>query len=153
MTSWSTLRSLISSVSRKIPTALPALAGLVLLVGMISGCSHWRESYLNASIDEATQEQIEQKLGKPWRTKTSLLNGETTWIYRYTLTSGDLDPMGINTVGRGVSAAANTAASLIGRGDDKLIKDKPECFHYILTFHESKVLQGWVREPCANTDL
>ena len=128
---------------------------LILLVFFITlhGCSHWRESYLKGAVEEATEEQVEAKLGKPWRTKTSLLNGETTWIYRYSLTSGDLDPMGINTVGRSVSAAANTAASLIGRGDDKLVKDKPECYHYILTFHESKVLKSWVREPCADTDL
>jgi len=125
---------------------------LVILI-LLTGCSHWRESYLNSSVEEATQEQIEAKLGKPWRSKTSLLNGETTWIYRYTLTSGDLDPMGVSTVGRGVSAAANTAASLIGKGNSSLATDKPRCFHYLLTFHESTVLKSWVREPCADTPL
>lgn len=129
------------------------LLSLLLFLGLFHGCSHWRESYLRSAVEDATEEQIEAKLGKPWRTKTSLLNGETTWIYRYTLTSSDLDPMGVNTLGRSVSAAANSAASLIGKGDDKLVKDKPECFHYILTFHESKVLKSWVREPCADTDL
>jgi len=132
---------------------LPCLLVILFLSWIVYGCSHWRESFLNGAVEEATEEQVEAKLGKPWKTKTSLLNGETTWIYRYTLTSGDLDPMGLNTVGRGVSAAANTAASMIGKGDDKLIKDKPECFHYILTFSESKVLKSWVREPCADTNL
>ena len=126
---------------------------LLLICGLVTGCSHWRESYLNSSVEEATQEEIEAKLGKPWRLKTSLLNGETTWIYRYTLTSGDLDPMGVNTVGRGVSAAANTAASLIGKGNSDLVVDKPQCFHYLLTFHESQVLKSWAREPCADTAL
>ena len=126
---------------------------LLFMCGLLTGCSHWRESYFNKAVEDATQDQIEAKLGKPWRTKTSLLNGETTWIYRYSLTSGDLDPMGINTVGRSVSAAANTAASMIGKGGDQLIIDKPQCFHYILTFHETKVLKNWIREPCADTDL
>ncbi len=126
---------------------------LLLICGLLTGCSHWRESFLNGSIEEATQEQIETKLGKPWRLKTSLLNGETTWIYRYTLTSGELDPMGVNTVGRGMSAVANSAASIIGRGNSDLAVDKPRCFHYLLTFHESTVLKSWVREPCADTAL
>ncbi|MEC4672640.1 MAG: hypothetical protein VST68_00495 [Nitrospirota bacterium] len=126
---------------------------LLLICGLFTGCSHWRESYLNGSVEAATQEQIETKLGKPWRLKTSLLNGEATWIYRYTLTSGELDPMGVNTVGRGVSAVANSAASIIGRGNSNLAVDKPRCFHYLLTFHESTVLKSWVREPCADTAL
>ena len=131
----------------------PWVVVLLIICGISTGCSHWRESYLDGCVEEATQEQIEAKLGKPWRFKTSLLNGETTWIYRYSLTSGDLDPMGMNTVGRGVSAAANTAASMIGKGDNNLVTDKPQCFHYLLTFHESKVLKNWVREPCADTEL
>lgn len=126
---------------------------LIISWSWLSNCSHWRESYLDGAIGEATQEQIEAKLGQPWRLRTSLLNGETTWIYRYTLTSEDLDPMGVNTLGKGVSAAANSAAALLGQGNSNSVKDKPECFHYLLTFSESKVLKSWIREPCADTEL
>lgn len=127
-----------------------ALGSIILLLG---ACSHWRESYLKDAVEEATQDDIVAKLGEPWRKKDSLLNGESTWIYRYTLTKSDLDPMGVNTLGKGVTQAANTAASLIGKGDSNLAVDKPQCFHYVLTFNQSKVLKNWVRELCTSTSL
>ena len=85
--------------------------------------------------------------------KNSLLNRESTWIYRYTLTKSDLDPMGINSLGKGVTAAANTAASMIGQANANLTSDKPQCFHYVLTFNPSKVLKNWAREACTSTSL
>jgi hypothetical protein len=128
----------------------------LVLIGVMTSlgaCTHWRDSYLKGAVEEATQEDVMTKLGEPWRKKDSLLNGESTWIYRYTLTKSELDPMGVNTLGKGVTQAANTAASLIGQGDANLKVDKPRCFHYLLTFDSSKILKHWVRESCADTSL
>ena len=126
---------------------------LASIVGSLAACSHWRESYLKEALEKATQDDIVAKLGEPWRKKYSLLNGESTWIYRFTLTKSELDPMGINTLGKGVTNAANSAASMIGRGNENLTSDKPQCFHYVLTFNPSKVLKNWAREACTSTSL
>lgn len=136
------------------PLATPLVwVVLTCVIASLGACTHWRESYLKGAVEEATQENVMAKLGDPWRKKESLLNGESTWIYRYTLTKSELDPMGFNTLGKGVSQAANTAASMIGQGDPNLGVDKPRCFHYVLTFDASKILKSWVREFCADTSL
>jgi len=145
-------RFLSTSIHHQLTTLL-FWAGLALVIISLGACSHWRESYLNDAVEEATQDDIIAKLGEPWRKKESLLNGESTWIYRYTLTKSELDPMGVNTLGKGVTQAANTAASLVGGGDKNLAVDKPQCFHYVLTFDQSKILQSWIRESCADTSL
>ena len=125
---------------------------LASIIGSLTACSHWRESYLKKAVEEATQDNIIAKLGEPWRKKYSLLNGESTWIYRYTLTKSELDPMGVNTLGKGITQAANSAAAIIGR-NQALTRDKPQCFHYVLTFNPSKVLKNWARESCTSTSL
>ena len=132
----------------------PLLAWMAACVlGMtLTGCSHWRESYLNDALKEVTQEDIVNKFGEPWKKKTSLLYSRSTWIYRYALTKDELDPMGVGTL-ESVIQATNSIASLIGGGSNATAKNKPECFHYILTFNQANVLQSWVREACADTTL
>ncbi len=127
--------------------------GLALVLLSLGACSHWRDSYLKGAVEEATQDDIVAKFGEPWRKKESLLNGDSTWIYRYTLTKDELDPMGVNTLGKGVTQVANSAASLVGGGDPNLAVNKPKCFHYVLTFDQSKILQRWIRESCSSTSL
>ncbi len=134
-------------------TALAFCSALAIIVLSLGACNHWRDSYLDDAVEEATQDDIVAKFGEPWRKKESLLKGESTWIYRYALTKSELDPMGVNTLGKGVTQVANTAASMIGKGDPNLGVDKPQCFHYVLTFDQSKVLKEWVRESCTNTSL
>lgn len=145
---------MIHSIRRPLPLR-PLLVWLaVFMLGLsLPGCSHWRDSYLKGAVQEATQEEIVKKLGEPWKKKTSLLNGHSTWIYRYALTKEELDPMGVNTLGRNVSKTADSVAGLIGFGGGSAVADKPKCFHYVLTFNQANVLQTWVREPCANTAL
>lgn len=126
---------------------------LASIIGSLTACSHWRESYLKKAVEEATQDNIIAKLGEPWRKKYSLLNGESTWIYRFTLTKSELDPMGVNTLGKGITQAAATAAEMIGQTNQALSQDKPQCFHYVLTFNPSKVLKNWAREACTSTSL
>lgn len=132
----------------------PLLAWMAaFILGMtLTGCSHWRESYLNGALKEVTQEDVVKKFGEPWKKKTSLLYSQSTWIYRYALTKDELDPMGVGTL-EGVLQATNSIAALIGGGNNATAKNKPECFHYILTFNQAKVLQSWVREACADTTL
>ena len=144
------------SISRRTKQYLRNLllwGSLASVIGLLAACSHWRESYLKEAVEEATQDDIVAKLGEPWRKKNSLLNRESTWIYRYTLTKSELDPMGINTLGKSVTNAANSAASMIGRANENLTSDKPQCFHYVLTFNPSKVLKNWARESCTSTSL
>ena len=143
----------ISRRTKQYPINLLLWGSLASLIISLAACSHWRESYLKGAVEEATQDEIVAKLGKPWRTKDSLLNGESTWVYRYTLTKSELDPMGVNTLGKGVSKAANNAASIIGKGNQNLTLDKPQCIHYVLTFSPSKVLKNWIRESCSSTSL
>lgn len=137
---------------RFLPTLL-LWAGLAMLIVSLGACSHWRDSYLKSAVEEATQDDIVAKFGNPWRKKESLLHGESTWIYRYTLTKSEIDPMGFNTLGRGVSQVTNSAASMLGKGDSTLGSDKPQCFHYLLTFDHDKILTDWVRESCTSTSL
>lgn len=126
---------------------------LAIMTLSLGACNHWRESYLKGAVEEATQEDVVAKLGEPWRKKESLLKGGSTWIYRYTMTKSEIDPMGFNTLGKGVSQTANSVAAMIGKGDPTLGGDKPKCYHYLLTFDQSKILTDWVRESCANTSL
>lgn len=143
-------RVLLTSTTRHLRTLL-FWATLTIVILSLGACSHWRDSYLKGAVEEATQDDIVAKLGEPWRKKESLLNGDSTWIYRYTLTKDELDPMGVNTLGKGVTQVANSAASLVGAGDPNLTVNKPKCFHYVLTFDQSKILQRWIRESCAST--
>lgn len=134
-------------------TTLRLWAGLAMIIVSLGACSHWRDSYLKSAVEEATQDDIVAKFGDPWRKKESLLHGGSTWIYRYVLTKSELDPMGFNTLGKGMSQAANSAASILGKGDPNVGTDKPQCFHYLLTFDQAKILKDWVRESCTRTSL
>ena len=141
--------------------SMPARAAwpiVFFLVLSLPACSSWRESYLKGALKEATQEKVVERLGEPWKKKTSLLKGQSTWVYRYALTQDELDPMGIEKLGRSVSQATENVGAMIGLGGDSGNQlnptTRPLCFHYVLTFDEdTKVLQRWVREACAETDL
>ncbi|RMH31822.1 MAG: hypothetical protein D6690_15250 [Nitrospirae bacterium] len=121
----------------------------VSLVAISVSCTHWREAYFDEGIDHLTQMDIRKKLGKPHIVKQSLLEPETTWIYRYTLTESELDPLGMKSVSKGVSEMGNAAASLIGKGGQNgTSREAVYCFKYLLTFDEEQVLRAWKREPC-----
>ncbi len=130
------------------------MCGTLIFIWLaVAACSHWREAFLDDGINEATQEEVVKTLGKPWRTKTSLLNGKTTWTYRYVLTESELDPLDLGVIGRGVTKVADAAASMIGRSDSQGNREKPICIHYLLTFDKRKTLQDWKREDCSGTPL
>lgn len=126
----------------------------VLALGLsISACSHWRESYLDDALRTVSQDKIIDRFGEPWKKKTSILNGQTIWVYRYALTEDELDPMGVNALGQGMRQATNTLGSLIGGGGNADRQDRPKCFHYVLTFDKAGILKYWRREACAATSL
>ena len=130
----------------------------VLLILSLAACSSGRESYLKGALENATQEEVVERLGEPWKKKTSVLRGQSTWIYRYALTQDELDPMGVNKLGRGVFEATQgvTAMMGLGGGSNNPLNPstRPRCYHYILTFDDAtKILQRWTREACADTDL
>jgi len=120
---------------------------------LLVSCAHPRESFLNGATEEASQDDIRAEWGEPLRSKTSLLNGETIWIYRYVMTEKELDPTGLKSFSGGVANLANAAASMVGKAPEAAKKDKPLCFHYLLNFNKAQILQDWKRETCAETPL
>lgn len=137
-----------SEIVRKRMRLLGRVVAIVLSLALV-GCTHWREQYFDDAVDRLTQADIRKKLGKPHIVKQSLLDSQTTWIYRYALTESELDPWGLQSVSKGVNEVGNTAASLIGRGSQNTLKrETVHCFKYILTFDEDQVLRTWEREPC-----
>ena len=131
---------------------------VLFLLLSLPACSSSRESYLKNALKNATQEEVVEQLGEPWKKKSSLLRGQTRWVYRYALTQDELDPMGVDKLGRSVFQATESVTAMMGLGGgsgnplDPGIR--PHCFHYVLTFDEAtKILQRWVREACADTDL
>lgn len=142
---------------RRTPTCAVWLVVLLLALSL-PACSSSRESYLKSALKQATQEDIIEQLGEPWKTKTSLLKGQSRWVYRYALTQDDLDPMGVDKLGRSVFSATESVTAMmgLGGGSGNALNPgaKPRCFHYILTFDDAtKILQRWVREACADTAL
>ena len=127
---------------------------IMLILGLsIPACSHWRESYLDDALRTVSQDKIIDRLGEPWKKKSSIINGQSTWIYRYSLTDDELDPMGVNALGQGIRQTTDTVGALIRGGGNAGRKNELQCFHYVLTFDKAGVLTRWRREECANTSL
>lgn len=120
---------------------------------LLVSCSLPREAYFKDSVDEVTQDEVEKELGKPVRTKTFHLNGETVWTYRYVMTESELDRTGFKSLNNSINTVGDTVASLVGGGGPKRKGDKPICIHYLLTFDRSKILKDWKRESCSETPL
>lgn len=129
--------------------ALYIWAALLVLGMWLPACSHWRESFLNDAVQQASQEEVIDRFGEPWKKKISILNGQTTWIYRYALTNEDLDPMGVT----GMRHATDTLGAMIGSEIEVDETDRPRCFHYVLTFDKANILKSWKREKCTATSL
>lgn len=127
--------------------------GLTILCLLLSSCNLQREAYFKDSVDEATQDDVEKELGKPVRTKTFHLDGETIWTYRYVMTETEMDRSGFKSLNEGINSVGDAVASLVGGPVAKRKGDKPVCIHYILTFDRSKILKDWKRESCAETPL
>ncbi len=144
---------------RPFPAFRPAgptlLAWIALLAPglFLPACSHWRDAYLTDALQQASQDEVIDRLGEPWKKKTLLLKGQSTWIYRYALTEDELDPMGVNALGQSMRQATDSLGALIGGGGNSDLQNKPKCFHYVLTFNRAKVLKNWGREDCAGTAL
>ena len=120
-----------------------------IIIGIQLGCSHWRDDFFDDGVDELTQEDVRKKLGKPHIVKDPFLSEETTWIYRYGVSESEMNPIGVKTIGQGVNVLADTAASIIGKGEGKKAqRERVLCVRYVLTFDESKILRKWKREPC-----
>ena len=110
------------------------------LSGFMMSCSPWRDSYFDNGIDQLTQPDVRAKLGKPHIVDDPLLSDETTWIYRYVLTEGDLDPWGLKTFGK-------EAGSVLS-GPEGILREKVYCYVYELIFDKEEVLRRWKRDLC-----
>jgi len=124
--------------------------GLILALSFVLGaCSYWRDAYLNNGVGNVTEEGVREKWGKPHIVKTSLLDDQTTWTYRFVLTEEEMDPIGLSSIGKDVSAIGNQAASIIGKGPQGgPAPERVKCFRYNLIFSQEKILKTWDREPC-----
>ena len=136
MTAEPFLRTTALSVSTRL--FCPLLMGF--LVFLLAGCAPWRDSFLEEGKGTLTQTMVREKLGKPHKVKDPILTDETTWMYRFTLTESELDPLGIKTFGK-------QAGGLFGNkppgGDEKIY-----CYTYTLTFDKEEILRHWEREEC-----
>ena len=95
------------------------------LAAILSSCvtpaPPWRINYLNEVKNNATQDDIIEKLGPPDR-KQPLSDGKEIWEYRYT----------------GSSVNSNQG----------YVYGRSECVEYILTFDQSKIFRNWARQSC-----
>lgn len=132
---------------RRSPFALAMIwIGLVLTV-YTTGCSRpWRDQYFDKGLNKATQAEVEQMLGPPHTAKTTFLDEESVWTYRYAMTEDEIDPWG--RFGRTAASAKDTAASVVGQGKDGGDHPRLHCMKYTLKFNKDKVLQDWKRHPC-----
>ncbi|MFQ5993100.1 MAG: hypothetical protein ACE5NA_11750 [Nitrospiraceae bacterium] len=125
-------------------------AGLIAVLCLcVAACSHWRDSYLEDSVDQATKQDVKEKLGPPNRQRSSLLEGTSVWMYRYSMTESELHPWNPSNMGRGVTGMANKAAEMIGKPADEQKREKLMCVSYELEFDKQEVLRNWKREPCS----
>ncbi len=119
--------------------------GIVLTLPW-SGCSRpWRDQYFDKGLNRATQADVEQVFGPPHTAKTTFLDEESVWTYRYAMTEDEIDPWG--RFGRTAASAKDSAASAVGqqKGGDH---PRLHCMKYTLRFNREKVLQDWKRHPC-----
>jgi hypothetical protein len=120
--------------------------GIVLTL-TLGGCSRpWRDQYFDKGLNKATQAEVEQMLGPPHTAKTTFLDEESVWTYRYAMTEDEIDPWG--RFGRTAANAKDTAASVVGQGKDGGDHPRLHCMKYTLKFNKEKVLQDWKRHPC-----
>lgn len=113
---------------------------IMSLCSFLLSCAPWRDRYFDSGVDELTQSEVREKLGKPHRVDDPLLSDKTTWMYRFTLSEGDLDPWGIETFGK--------EAEMVFKGPEGVLREKVYCYVYTLTFDKEAVLREWDRELC-----
>ncbi len=117
----------------------------VVAVCVLAACGGpWRDSYFKKGVSKLTQEEITEKFGPPHTAKTPALGGDTVWTYRVPLSDRDLNPMDFS----GLARAADSAASLMGKGGQEGPKPTLYCYRYTLTFNEQKILKSWKRDEC-----
>lgn len=96
---------------------------MALLTLVLASCLPSQWSYLGESTDQATQEEVQDRLGAPFQTE-SLEDEGSLWTYRYEV----------------------KGSWLTGRRGD-MVGGAP-CIEYLLTFDSKKVLRYWTRQLC-----
>ncbi len=111
-------------------------------------CSPWQDSYLKEATDSATRTDVRKRLGPPHEVDQRLLDGETTWVYRYAMTQSELHPGRPSTMLKSATDASAEAAAMIKGGGPSTSSEKLTCMRYVLTFDKTDVLRKWMREEC-----
>lgn len=108
--------------SEWLPTSGWAFAVIASLILSLAACMPSQYEYLGQANGHATQEEIKDRLGEPFQTKT-LSDQTQVWTYRYEVNSFP----GI-------------------RGD---MRGGAPCMDYILRFDSKQILNYWTRQPCS----
>jgi hypothetical protein len=96
------------------------------LVGCAQAPPH-QVQYLQSALNQATQDEVAQRLGAPART-VALTNGGSVWTYQYPVAIG----LGAGAPPPGMATPSGTA----------------HCDELVLTFDERHVLRRWRQQSC-----
>ncbi|GJL56623.1 MAG: hypothetical protein NPIRA02_37550 [Nitrospirales bacterium] len=130
-------------------TLLLTCSIILFASSILMSCSHWRDRYFDNAVDDLTQFDIREKFGKPHIIEHSLLDKNTTWVYRVAIPEGELDPSGLKGFGSGVADVGEAVASLVGKGDQGgAPRERIVCLRYELVFDEERILREWTRQFC-----
>lgn len=114
----------------------------------LAACAPWQDSYLKDAVGKATQTDVSKRFGPPHLTNQKLLDGETTWVYQYAMTTSELHPGRPDIlIGQAANVSAEAAAMFQG-GAPPPVSEKLICMSYMLTFDKTDVLRKWKREKC-----
>lgn len=116
---------------------------LGLAVGLGACGGPWRDTYFKKGVGQLTQAEIRERLGPPHTAKTSVLDGDSVWTYRYALGEQELKPWNFSFM----AEASQSVYSLMGKPSEAA-KPILYCYRYTLTFTEEDVLEDWKREEC-----
>ena len=129
----------------QVATLIQRMGTLALLAGWLlalSGCANWRESFLDDGVDRATQAEVLDKFGPPHQVRESLLDQESFWTYRFTMTDKEANPWDLR------KRAFDKAPPPPKDPKEPPRVEDMSCYRYDLKFDRSKILREWTRAPC-----
>lgn len=123
------------------------MACVCLAMLLLTGCNRpWRDKYFDKGMNKLTQAEVQEMLGPPHTSKSTLLGEQTVWTYRYAMSEEETDAWG--ALGKTAERAKDSAAAMVGDGKDAGKHPTLYCMKYTLKFNQDKVLTNWKRDRC-----
>ncbi len=136
---------------RLMPFPLMHVVCAVAILVLLAGCNRpWRDKYFDKGLHALTQADVQDKLGPPHTSRTSLLGEESVWTYRYAISEDEMDPWG--GMGKTAAKAGASAAAIVGQGAESSKYPTLRCQKYTLKFDKDKRLEEWKRESCSGSN-